>query len=289
MNPVPKTVPNAVRAGFSRGWIEFKNSFTSPGEVIGGYLAMPLVFIVLTLFVGDDTVDGSGTPVAAMVMTGGVSVLLLMLGTATVAQVIGSEREDGTLLRARVAPAGMVGYAVGKTWHLVTMSAAALALMLAPGLVLIDGFAVQGPTGAFTLVWVTVLSLTALAPIGAVLGATLSNPRTGVGLIMIPVIGLTMVSGIMSPISVMPPWLQTVAQVFPVYWSGMGVRAALLPEAHAAAELAGTWQLPQVAGVLALWAVVGFVAAQWVLRRMTRRTSGSRVQAAREKAMQRAY
>lgn len=285
MNPFP----NAVRAGLSRGWIEFKNSFTSAGEVLGGYLAMPLVFIVMTVFVGDGTIEGGDTPVAAMLMTGGVALLLLMLGTATVAQVIGSEREDGTLLRARVAPAGMVGYAVGKTWHLVTMSVAALLLMLAPGLVLVDGFAVQGLFGVFTLVWVTVLSLMALAPIGAIIGATLSNPRTGVGLIMLPVMGLTMVSGIMFPLALMPSWLQVIAQVFPVYWSGMGVRAALLPESHAAAELAGTWQLPQAAGVLALWAVVGFVAAQWVLRRMTRKTSGSRVQAAREKAMQRAY
>lgn len=280
---------NAVRAGFSRGWTEFGNSFSSPGEVVGGYLAMPVVFIALTLFVGDDTVEGSQVPVAAMMMSGGVTMLLLMLGTATVAQLIGSEREDGTLLRARVAPDGMVGYAVGKTWHLVTMAMAALAFMLVPGLLLVDGFAVQGATGALTLLWVSVLSLTALAPIGAVIGATLSNPRTGVGLVMLPVMGLTIVSGVMFPLSAMPSWMQAVAQAFPVYWSGMGVRAALLPEAHAAAELAGSWQLHRVAGVLALWSVVGFAVAQRVLRRMTRKVSGSRVQQAREKAMQRAY
>ena len=281
--------PNAVRAGLSRGWIEFKNSFTSMGEVLGGYLAMPLVFIVIAVFIGDDSNGDGDVSAAAMLMTGGVSLLLLMLGTATVAQVIGSEREDGTLLRARVAPVGMVGYAVGKTWHLLTMSVVSLLIMLVPALVLVDGFAVQGLFGVFTLVWVTVLSLMALAPIGAIVGATLSNPRTGVGLIMLPVMGLTMVSGIMIPLSLMPAWLQVVAQAFPVYWFGMGVRAALLPDAHAAAELTGAWQLPQAAGVLALWAVVGFVVAQWVLRRMTRRISGSRVQAAREKAMQRAY
>ena len=62
----------------------------------------------------------------------------------------------------------------------------------------------------------------------------------------------------------------------------------MLPEAHAALELAGSWQLPQVAGVLAVWALGGLVVAQWVLRRMARRESGSRVQAAREEAMKRA-
>lgn len=38
-----------------------------------------------------------------------------------------------------------------------------------------------------------------------------------------------------------------------------------------------------------VWAVVGFLIAPWVLRAMARRESGSRVDRARERAMQRAY
>ncbi len=280
---------NAVRVGLSRGWIEFKNTFGNFGEVIGGYLLTPALFLAIALFTADSTVEGGGTSLGAFLMASGVTMLLLLLGTITIAQVVGSEREDGTLLRSRVVPDGMVGYAVGKTWYLVTMSALSLALMLVPGIILIDGFAVQGVAGAVTLAWVCVLSLLAIAPIGAVVGSLLSNPRTGVGLLMLPVMGLTGVSGVLLPIAVMPGWLQTVAQIFPVYWVGLGVRAAVLPGSHAAAELTGTWQLPQVAGVLALWAVGGFAVAQWVLRRMARKTSGSRVQQAREQAMQRGY
>jgi ABC-2 type transport system permease protein len=41
--------------------------------------------------------------------------------------------------------------------------------------------------------------------------------------------------------------------------------------------------------LMALWAVIGFLVAPRVLRRMARRESGSRVRTAREKAMKRAY
>ncbi|MFY7069453.1 ABC transporter permease [Nocardiopsis changdeensis] len=280
---------NAVRAGFSRGWTEFKNTFSNPGEVAGGYLLTPAVFVGVSLFTSDSSFGTEGTSTGAYLMASGVTMLLILLGTITIAQVVGSEREDGTLLRARVVPDGMVGYTVAKTWYLLTMSLMSLLFMLVPGMVLIDGFAVQGAAGAVTLAWVCVLALLALAPVGAVVGAVLSNPRTGVGMLMLPVMGLTGISGVLFPMTLMPGWLQAVAQFFPVYWVGLGVRSAVLPPAQAAAELAGSWQLPQVAGVLALWAVVGFAAAQWVLRRMTRKTSGSRVQQAREKAMQRAY
>ncbi|MFD6948713.1 ABC transporter [Nocardiopsis sp. TSRI0078] len=280
---------NAVRAGLSRGWVEFRGSFTNAQELLGGYLMMPAVFIAIAVFLGREPVEGTGVSTGTVMMAAGVTLQLVMLGVTTVAQVLGTEREDGTLLRARATPHGMLGYGVGKVWHILTMSTVALVLMVVPGLLFVDGFVLRGVSGTLTLLWVFVLTMLALAPIGAILGATLSNPRTGVGLIMVPVLGLVMTSGVMLPITFMADWIQTAARFFPVYWIGLGVRAALLPADYASLELTGTWQLPQVAGVLALWALAGFALAQWVLRRMARRESGSRVQAAREKAMKRGY
>ena len=50
------------------------------------------------------------------------------------------------------------------------------------------------------------------------------------------------ISGIFYPISGLPGWLHPVAQVFPVYWLGLGTRAALSPDAAAAAEIGGSWR-----------------------------------------------
>lgn len=85
----------------------------------------------------------------------------------------------------------------------------------------------------------------------------------------------------------MPGWLQWVAQVFPVYWLGLGMRSALLPDALSAAEIGESWRHLETLGVLGMWAIIGFVVAPIVLRRMAQRESGSSVAARREKALQR--
>ncbi|HZM80188.1 MAG TPA: hypothetical protein VFC19_31015 [Candidatus Limnocylindrales bacterium] len=81
--------------------------------------------------------------------------------------------------------------------------------------------------------------------------------------------------------------LQWIAQVFPIYWLGLGMRSALLPGDLAAVEIGHSWRHLETVGVLGAWAVLGLVLAPIVLRRMARRESGSAVDARRQKAMQR--
>ena len=83
----------------------------------------------------------------------------------------------------------------------------------------------------------------------------------------------------------MPGWLEGIAQVFPVYWLGLGMRSALLPPSAASVEIAGSWRTPQTAAVLGAWVVAGLVIAPLVLTRMARRESGSRVAQRRERAL----
>ena len=104
---------------------------------------------------------------------------------------------------------------------------------------------------------------------------------------MLPVLGITAISGIFYPITRFPPWLQDIAQVFPVYWLGLGMRSALLPADLAAAEIGGSWRHLATLGVLGGWAVLGLAVAPIMLRRMARRESGSSVAARRQWAMQR--
>ena len=94
------------------------------------------------------------------------------------------------------------------------------------------------------------------------------------------------ISGIFYPISGLPDWLHPVAQVFPVYWLGLGTRAAMSPDAAAAAEIGDSWRHLETFGVLGLWAVVGLALAPRILRRMAQRESGSVVEARRQHAIQ---
>ena len=71
-----------------------------------------------------------------------------------------------------------------------------------------------------------------------------------------------------------------------MYWIGLGLRSAFLPDAAAAVELGGSWRTGQTVLVLGAWAVVGWLVTPVVLRRMARRQSGSVVEQARQNALQ---
>jgi ABC-2 type transport system permease protein len=103
---------------------------------------------------------------------------------------------------------------------------------------------------------------------------------------MFPVLILVGISGIFFPIQDLWGWVQTVSQIFPMYWVGLGMRSAFLPEAAAALEIGGSWRTLETVLVLSTWAVVGSLIAPVVVRRMARRQSGSQVEAAKEQAVQ---
>ncbi|MGH3353171.1 MAG: ABC transporter permease, partial [Nocardioides sp.] len=71
----------------------------------------------------------------------------------------------------------------------------------------------------------------------------------------------------------------------PYYWLGLGARSAMLPESQVAVEIGESWRTLEMIGVLGIWAVAGLILAPIVLRRMTRRASGSAVAEARERVM----
>lgn len=170
----------------------------------------------------------------------------------------------------------MPGYLIGKVVSVSGGLLADLAILLVPGILVVGGLAIGGPGSWLTLTWVLLLGMLATLPIGAILGSVFTSAR-GQGLIQLPVLGMIAVSGIFYPVTALPDWLQGVAQVFPIYWLGLGTRSALLPDSAVGIEIADSWRHWETAGVLGAWAVLGLLVAPVVLRRMARRESGSSV------------
>ncbi|MDK1472862.1 ABC transporter permease [Streptomyces sp. 549] len=274
----------AAGVGVRRGWTELRQTFTT-GQDLFGYAIWTVLLIVPLFLLRDDVLD-SGVSVGAFMLPSLVGMTLAFTGLMTTAQLLATEREDGTLLRAKAVPHGMVGHLVGKIIMVSGTALASMALLFAVGVLLVDGVARQGGSALLTLVWVVPLGLLATLPMGAVIGSLVDSPRT-VGLLMLPVMGLVAISGIYFPLSNLPEWLQTVGQVFPVYWLGLGLRSALLPAEAVTAEIGESWRLLETAGVLGAWTVAGLLLAPSVLRRMARRESGAAVAERRRKAMQR--
>jgi ABC-2 type transport system permease protein len=276
----------AIRSGFARGRIELKQAFTTPQDLWN--LIFPnAVLLTVMIFMRGATVPGTTFSLGSRTVPSVMGMGILFTGLVTLMMALAIEREDGTLLRAKAVPNGMLGYLVGKVTLVAGMSVVGLAIGLIPGLILFDGLATGGLSSWLTLVWVVALGLLATMPLGAIFGSLFNSPRN-VGVIMLPIMGLIATSGIFYPITNFPHWLQWVAQAFPIYWMGLGMRSALLPSGLAAVEIGQSWRHLETVGVLSAWAVVGFIVAPIVLRRMARRESGSSVAARREKAMQRA-
>jgi ABC-2 type transport system permease protein len=272
-----------VRPGIARGLIELRQSFAGAGLL--GHLFWPGVTLAAMFWFRDAAYEGTGYSLGRLMLPS-VLGMFVALGTLLTIQYLAADREDGTLLRARATPNGIRGYVAGK---LVTVSLTVLVylvILLVPGWIIVGGLDLDA--GAWLgLAGVTVLGLLATQPIGISLGALISSPR-GAGYISLPVMGLMAISGIYYPLAALPGWIQTIAQVFPMYWIGLGMRAALLPDAAAVVEPGGSWRHLETLGVLGAWAAIGLILAPVVVRRMARRESGSSVARRREARLRRA-
>jgi ABC-2 type transport system permease protein len=275
----------ALRAGVARGWIEFKQTWTNLDDVVG-QVVFVLLFLGTLFFMRNATLPGTSISLGAATVPGVLGAGIVFNGLTGAAGYLAVDREDGTLLRAKATPNGMLGYLVGKTTALSLAQLTSIAAVLVPCLFAFSALAPDGAWSYLHLLGVLLLGMAATMPIGAALGS-LTNSARSIGLITLPVMGMGAISGIFYPITALPEWVQGIAQAFPMYWLGLGMRSALLPDGAVVAEIAQSWRPLPTLAVLLAWSVIGLTLAPILLRRMARREAGSSVAERREKAMQR--
>ncbi|EWM12630.1 ABC transporter permease, partial [Kutzneria sp. 744] len=244
---------NGIRLGLARGRIELRHMFTTPSELV--QLFTPLVvFMVVIAFLRYVPLSGSTVSLGAVILSGVLGSSLCSSGLTLMTAALAADREDGTLLRAKALPDGMPAYLTGKTLVASVFALFSVVVMLAYALLLFDDVASRGVDGWLKFGLVVVLGLLATLPIGAVLGSLFPNARVAT-VIAIPLLLLTGVSGILFPITVLPEWVQWIAQVFPMYWLGLGVRSSLLPDSALVGEIGHSWRDWQTFAVLGAWAL----------------------------------
>ena len=275
---------HAVRLGLRRGRLEFVQSIRSTQDQ--WFYLFTAVLVLGYLWIRRDADTGiPGVDFASVALPsilGGLIAFGVVIGPA---YSLAMEKEDGTLLRHRAIPDGLVGYFSGQMLLQTLSLVPQLVVILVPSFLIFDGLMAHHD-GWFTVLWVIVLGLLAALPIGMVIGALVPGVQK-VGMWgMLPIMVLAGISGIFYPVQQLWGWVQVVAQMFPMYWMGLGMRSAFLPDAAAAYEIGGSWRTTETVLVLGAWAVVGAVVTPIVLRRMARKQTGSQVEAAREATMQ---
>jgi ABC-2 type transport system permease protein len=276
---------NALALGVRRGWTEFLLSLRSPQDQ--GFYLFVGVGTLLYLWVNrDERLEGSDVSLVAYSLPGILAALLAFGVVVGPAFSLAMEREDGTLLRHKALPHGMQGYVTGQVVLHSLSLLPLLLVILVPSFLLFDGVMERGAAGWLTVTWVLALGLLATLPLGMVIGSLVPSTQKVTTWGMLPIIVMTAISGVFFPVQALWGWVQAVAQVFPTYWIGLGMRSAFLPDAAAVVELGDSWRTGTTVLVLAAWAVAGLLVTPRVLRRMARRQSGSQVAAARDAAAQ---
>jgi ABC-2 type transport system permease protein len=276
---------HAIRTGVRRGWTEFLLALRSPQEQ-GFAVFMAGAVLVYLWFNRTNEFQGTDLLVPTVVMPSIIGAILAFGIVIGPAYSLAMEREDGTLLRMKAVPHGIAGYVAGQLVYQSLGLVPTLAMILVPGAILFDDVMPADLAGWFAMVGILTLGLLATMPIGIIVGSLVPNVQKVTTWGMLPTMGLAAVSGIFIPIHLLWGWLQGLAQAFPMYWLGLGMRAAFLPDSAASSELGDSWRTWETVGVLSAWAVVGALLAPVVLRRMARRQSGAAVAAAREAAAQ---
>jgi ABC-2 type transport system permease protein len=280
----------AARAGLSRGWIETRQNLTETAYVIG-HLIPPMAYVAVLLFMRGitrgKTVPGTDVALVTMVLPSILGMTIVYGGLSGPPPSITTDREDGTLLRAKATPNGMLGYLIGKVVMFALTTLLGVVAIVVPGSMIVDGL-VLGAQAWLLLALLFLVGMVSTVPMGVALGSLMKSSLQAM-LVPLACTLIMGVSGIFYPITVLPKWLQWVAQAFPVYWLGLGARRAMLPAQMVAAEIGQSWRTVEMFAVLGAWAVIGFLLAPVLLRRMARRQSGSAVAKVRERYLTKGY
>ncbi|MDO5739176.1 MAG: ABC transporter permease [Ornithinimicrobium sp.] len=282
----PSVAAAVVRAAWRQARTTLVHKYTSATGITS--VGMALVVLVVLWFVRDMDFQDGAVAAGGYIFTGFLAFGVIAAAVMGVSGELQTEREDGTLLRAKAVPHGMSGHLLAKL--IVAPFDALLPILpvVIGAALLLPGTMPTDPWRWLLLGLVFLLSVAAMLPWGAVLGSVFTS-MIGLAWSMMAMYVVAAVSGVFYPVTALPVWLQWVAQATPLYWIGLAVRAVLLPESAAAIEIGGQWRSGLTVAVLVGWAVIGLVVAPILLRRMARRQSGSVVAAARDRVLSRGY
>jgi ABC-2 type transport system permease protein len=240
----------------TRAQVELKEFFRQRESVVFT-LAFP-VLLLLALGAGLTYHIGAGVSFPQYFMAGVISAGIVGASLQNLAIHIAGERSDGSLKSLAGTPMPKSAYFGGKVAQVLVVTVVTIGLLLLVGVVV---FHVDLPSGMqwLTFAWVSVLGAAACTLLGITVSTLARNSRSASATVTPIALALEFVSGVFMPFDRFPKWLQDIASVFPVRWMAQGLRSVFLPDALAAREPAGSWELGRVAAVLGAWCVVGLL------------------------------
>ena len=267
--PSPGRLPGTLRLGLSRGWLEIR-TFSREWEGVLFTFVLPSVVLTLFATVMGDLFD-MGVPAVDYFLPGLIAMGLMSVSFQTLGVSIATEREYGMLRRLRGTPMPPGAYFVGKTILVLFLALGQVVLLLTVARLFFGATLPSTVEAWATIAWVFVLGTVACSLLGIAVSSLARTPQAASVVVTFPFLILQFISGIFVPVMALPEWLLNLASLFPLLWMAQGMRAAFFPEAMAALEPSGSWELPTVAPALGIWCVVGLAVTLTTFRWKTRK------------------
>ncbi|WIM95113.1 ABC transporter permease [Actinoplanes oblitus] len=242
----------------ARGHVELLQFLRDRTSVIFTFL-FPAMLLLLFGTIFGDSYEDTGVSASQVYAASMIAYGILTTGFVTMGAGLAMDREDGTLKRLRGTPLPIVSYLVGKLLLVLVLAVSEAALLILVGRLVFD---MPLPDAAHwaTFAWLFVLSVTACTLLGIAVSAIVRHARSAGAILNVPVVFLQFISGVfITPITVLPSWLITVASFFPIKWMAQGFRYVFLPDSMKRFEVTGSWELGRIAMVLGAWCVIGLV------------------------------
>ena len=250
-----RALPSIGSVCRTRAGVELKEFFRQRESVVFTLMLPVLLLLVFGAILDYDL--GSGVSFTQYFMAGVIAAGILGASLQNMAISIATERSDGTLKGLAGTPMPKSAYFVGKVVLVLTVTVAIIVILLGVGL--LYGVTLPSGTDWLTFAWVAALGSAACTLLGIAVSTLARNGRSASATVTPVALVLQFISGVFIQFSQVPEWLQTIAALFPLKWMAQGLRSVFLPDALAAQEPAGSWELGRVALVLGIWCVVGLV------------------------------
>lgn len=250
--------PSWTSIAIDRTRVELKEFLRSREQMIFIF-AFPVFLLLIfgSIFGGQDVAEGvsfSQYFLAGMIASG-----IMNTGFQSLALGLSADRDLDILKRLHGTPMPTTAFFAGKFVQVFFVSVVQITLLIALGVAAYD---VNIPTTAsawWTFTWVFLLGTAASVALGIGMSSALRNARAGSAILTPVTLFLQFISGVFIVFTQVPPFLQTVASIFPLKWLAQGMRSVFLPAEFETAEATGSWQHGATAIILAVWFVVGTV------------------------------
>jgi len=254
--------PTWTSIALDRTRVELKEFLRSREQMIFIF-AFPVFLLVIfgSIFGSQDV--GQGVSFSQYFLAGMIASGIMNTGFQSLALGLSADRDLDILKRLRGTPIPSTAFFAGKLVQVLFVSVVQLAALIGLGVLAYD---VDLPTTAdawLTFTWVFLLGTAASVALGIGMSSALRNARAGSAILTPVTLFLQFISGVFIVFTQVPPFLQTVASIFPLKWLAQGMRSVFLPPEFASAEATGSWQHGATAIVLAVWFIVGTL---WAVR-----------------------